>query len=437
MIRYFYKMDEHFKKAYDESEETPSDESWDEIAARLDEADARLYKIKFRRWKATALILLVVFGSYGLFESVRWLNQSSPVAQAGNSTAYRPHQSPAPRFGPSPAQALGMAPTTTMDGLKRPSRTSGKLEHNHLALPVRAYVVKATKIIDPPSLHFATIDATTTSLAGVGNLVVFDPSVQRSAVLRLSQLSNQTLEPTSPPTHKIQRWSLLASASLDHADYRIDDDGPHMDSKAKIEGRETHNASFSASLTTRYTISRCWSLQSGLRYSNTLIGIDPHEIYAEQNSAGQPSYKYVTSSGYAYISPGFGTGADSVQTTSARHHLVFVSVPFLVNYRITHDRWRFVPSLGLQMNWLAKASVKTEVQQGTQTEAVSIHQLEGRKSFYISYVAEAGIEYTLARPWAISLTPSFQYGITSITRNNAVNTFPYSVGMALGVNYHF
>lgn len=272
-----------------------------------------------------------------------------------------------------------------------------------------------------------------------------NPFFHPDLVIDLEKHADSVIRDTKPPGSDFQKkvpfkkyWSITGSASVDQAGYRIDNDLPQSDVKKLIEGRESHNASFSLAILADYHFSRKWIIQTGFRYSNILIGIDPHEIYAIQQAAGGiASYKYITSSGYALILPDFQTTGDSLQTTSARHHLVFVSLPLMIKYRIGQGKWSLIPSLGMQINYLAKADVKTEIQDGSKTEGIHINQLQGKKTFYLSYLAEAGLSFQVNSQWAINAIPAFQYSVTSITRNNDVNTFPYTFGISLGVTHRF
>lgn len=422
MIKHFHYPDELFKSAYQTLEEMPSAAVWDDINASLDKVDAERYKRKFKQWKLFSLLLILFMGIFIIFESAL-IRKPGPAYSISNFEQRK-------------------IPIRSYDAIQPASKILNS-KRNHLPDPIKTPAPKNLSVFNmAPELKEIGGQA---FLSGVPEKEITGPVFSPPAPLIGS--GRKAKDPATKadfPEGGIQKqtafkkyWSLTGLASLDMAAYRIDNDLTHHDAKTLIEGRESHNASFSLGILADYQFSKKWAVQTGFRYSNILIGIDPHEIYAVQRASGNASYKYVTSSGYAFIMPDFQTSGDSLQTTSARHHLVFVSLPLMLQYRIVMKKWTLTPSAGLQINYLAKAAVKTEIHEGFKTEIVSINQLQGKKTLYLSYVAEAGLAYRMNSKWDLNAIPSFQYGVTSITRNNAVNTFPYSVGLSVGVTRHF
>ncbi len=97
-------------------------------------------------------------------------------------------------------------------------------------------------------------------------------------------------------------------------------------------------------------------------YSNTAIAIDPQKMYAAQQTNGGIAYKYITSSGYGYVKPGFGLPpaiGDSLTTASAQHNLQAVSIPALLTYRIEKNKISIAPSAGITANFITSAKIKT------------------------------------------------------------------------------
>lgn len=421
MIRdIFFDMDQYFQSAYKDHQADPDPEVWNKISAWMDRDEAERYKRKFRQWKTLALLLLFLTGGYLAFQG---LLQKDPKLV----------------FRPFPQKRSAGQQTPTGAG---PANLSHRGLEKHNDRPYFKNIPSGPVLLKRAEAELSKIAAV--ACCSVPSMENEDMSRSCPVIspdsVKQDILSTNTQQSTAAVWKKApfkKNWSLTGSASIDMAEYRIDNDLPQGDVKSMIEGRESHNASFSFSVLANYQFCKKWALQTGFRYSNILIGIDPHEIYAVYPAAGNPSYKYVTSSGYAFIQPGFQTAGDSLQTTSARHHLVFVSLPVMLKYIVGKARWTLMPSFGIQLNYLARAAVKTEIQNGSQMQAVSIHRLTGEKTFYLSYVAEAGLAYRVNPRWSVNAVPSFQYGVTSITRDNVVNTFPYSLGLDLGLTYHF
>ena len=91
----------------------------------------------------------------------------------------------------------------------------------------------------------------------------------------------------------------------------------------------------------------------------------------------------------------------------------------------------------MSANFLTSAKIRTEVEDALNTEKVRISELKGTKLFYLSLMANADIQYNLSSNWSLHMMPAFRYAITQVTKNNVVETYPYSFGAGLGLTYRF
>lgn len=240
-------------------------------------------------------------------------------------------------------------------------------------------------------------------------------------------------------------WSVTAFASNDWGQYKLDNDvqdntGNQQDEKEEINHREKHEGSYSAGVFATRQFNKHIGLKTGLIYSNTTIGISPQEMYAAKKADGSVAYKYITSSGYGFVKPGFGLPpavGDSIQSTEAQHNLQIISVPLMASYRFEKNKFSVSPAIGLSANFITSANVKTEVTDALNKEAVTINGLDGMKSFYTGLIADVNLQYNYNSKWSLSLLPGFRYALTPITKGNVVKTFPYSFNMGAGITYKF
>ncbi len=233
-------------------------------------------------------------------------------------------------------------------------------------------------------------------------------------------------------------WTITGLLTYDRVNYKLDSDQPNA--ITSIQHREVHEPSYSFGILATRQFKEKWGLQTGLIYSNTAIGISPQKMYAFQDPAGDIAYKYITSSGYAYIKPGFGIPpafGDSLSTTEAKHSLHSLSIPAVIKYTIGKNKLLFIPGAGIEGNFITRAKLETEIEDATNRETVLINKLDGAKSFYWSFIADAELRYTTNKKIAFSIRPVFRYAISPITENNVVETFPYSFGASLGITYKF
>jgi hypothetical protein len=240
-------------------------------------------------------------------------------------------------------------------------------------------------------------------------------------------------------------WSVTAFASNDWGQYTIDNDvhdntGNQQDEKEEINRREKHEGSYSGGVFATRQFTKHLGLKTGLIYSNTAIGISPQEMYASKKTDGSVAYKYITSSGYGFVKPGFGLPpavGDSIQSTEAQHNLQTLSIPLMVSYRFDKKKFSVIPAVGLSANFITSANVTTEVTDALNKESVTINGLDGMRSFYTGLIADVSLQYNYNSKWSFSLLPGFKYALTPITKGNVVKTFPYSFNMGAGVTYKF
>jgi hypothetical protein len=233
-------------------------------------------------------------------------------------------------------------------------------------------------------------------------------------------------------------WTVTCVVTYDRLNYKMDSDEPNA--ITSIKHREVHEPSFSVGILATKQIKEKWGLQTGLVYSNTAIGISPQKLYAFQDPAGDIAYKFITSSGYTYIKPGFGAApsfGDSITATEATHTLHFLSIPAVIKYTVGRNKFLFIPGAGIEANFITSAKLETEIEDAANHETVFIDKLNGSKSFYWSFVADAELRYVINKKLAFSIRPVFRYAISPITENNVVETFPYSFGAGLGIVYKF
>ena len=85
----------------------------------------------------------------------------------------------------------------------------------------------------------------------------------------------------------------------------------------------------------------------------------------------------------------------------------------------------------------ANAKAETEIEDAFNRELVSTNKLKGARSFYWSAITETELRYRVNNNLSLSFRPGFRFAISPITKNNDVNTFPYSFGLGLGLSYKF
>lgn len=489
-------IDDIFNTAYKKFEEEPSAGVWEKLNAGLDKKDSELYKRKFIGWKRIAILLLFLFSGFVIYESgviKKGLSHSSgfSVTQkpaTKNSSADKinnvqtdhTHNSDETKSFQKKYEKintyLNVENTLAAKNSKVEKITGKSKVVNEKQQPVllqnknKNLAITGAKKTKTKKDETKQATANNSFFAGVTkkNNITLQPEIKSitgkenkelSKIIMLSTLpqrsstltsSNPVIEITGNADHtkKIRSkfkpyWTATGFASVNLAQYKLENEtqaSGQQNEKEIIGNREKHEASFSAGIMANRQFKKYWGLQTGFIYSNTSIAIDPQKMYAAQQANGTVSYQYITSSGYAYIKPDFGSPpaiGDSLNSSTAQHNIQSLSIPVLFFYKIDKKKFSILPAAGFTANFITSATVSTEVENTLNKEKVFIMGLNGMKNFYFGLMANVTVQYHLTNRLAITLFPSFQYALTPITKHNVVKTYPYSLNIGGGFTYKF
>lgn len=240
-------------------------------------------------------------------------------------------------------------------------------------------------------------------------------------------------------------WAITGFASHEWGQYHLnnelsDNTSGIQNQQEEISNRENHESSLSIGLFALHQLTQHFGYKTGLLFSSASISIDPQEMYATTEPDGTIGYKYITSSGYAYINPKFGIPpslGDSLQSANAQHKLQSLVIPLQLVYRINYRKFSIMPSAGISINVITKASVHTMVKDAFNKENVVIQSLYGMRKVYLGFMADVNFQYNYSKRWSLNVLPILRYALSPITKNNVVKTYPYSVGISAGITYHF
>jgi hypothetical protein len=283
-----------------------------------------------------------------------------------------------------------------------------------------------------------------------GTVILLNNS--RENILDKAQLSKNSMKFSAPVDKKGEllskvkrKWALSILASNDWGGYFINDEKldrsgiPH-DENEEISGREHHEESFSVSVFLSRYFTDKFIVKGGITYSNTAIGINPQYIYASKDPGGTLAYKYVTSSGYDFLKPSFGnplTIGDSLYSTEAKHKLKTISLQIMPGYTLRKNKLSITPAAGLLVGYIARATLRTEVEDSQHSEMVFVDRLAGSRKFYAGFVTDVSLAYNFTKKWSLFLIPSFRVNLSPVTTTDFIKTYPFSFSLGAGVSYSF
>lgn len=443
MSKALHDIDNLFYEALEKNAELPSASVKEKLMAALDKQDADSNRRRFIWWRRLALLLLLLLAGYVLFDSVVlktgkgksneiavtnksatasenntdnkeifYTEQSAVQPETNKTTGVSIIPEANPFFNSSPSSVLFNLAGGTKEKMQNPAA-------DFIAdFPKTFSDYLIDEISNPLSYPIAISQRTS------GNISFLLPK-PASATPSFSSIKL--------PGNKFHPyWQFSLFASYDRTGYRLDSDDPVTISN--IKHSEVHEPSFSAGALLTRQFSRHWGLQTGLIYSYTGIGISPQKIYAFQDPAGDISYKYITSSGYAYIKPAGGNPAigDSL-TVESKHQLKTINIPLSVKYKIGNNKLTVSPGAGVEAGFITSAKSEVELTDASNHETRTLNKLSGTKKFYWSAIANVELQYKLTSKTSITIQPSYRQALSPITKNNVVETFPRSFGIRAGI----
>jgi hypothetical protein len=169
--------------------------------------------------------------------------------------------------------------------------------------------------------------------------------------------------------------------------------------------------------------------------------MDSSQSYAVKNEAGDIAFKLNTASGFSFLhSPSFIVPmvGDSMATAKTHSELHYITVPFVLSYRIPLHKFTLLAGAGMTFNVLTHATLETDIYGANYKQNESEIPLRGLKKINLGLLVKGEIQYHLSSKTAVSLMPSFKNTLGPINMNSSsLSACPYNFGIGAGVVYLF
>lgn len=209
------------------------------------------------------------------------------------------------------------------------------------------------------------------------------------------------------------------------------------DHEEDYNSEEVSDFSYNAGILAGYDLTKNWTLRFGATYSYLAQIIKPKVAYARMGADGLIHYQFNTSYGSTPLvsdmnyTPVVG---DSLKILSnSFQSLQIISIPLIAKYQIVKNKFSFYAQAGLNGNFIAGERLIISVPGQHQ----SVQKIEGLNKFYLGGIAGLGVAYTPYKKLSIMLEPTVRGAITSINKHTPVITRPFSLGLSIGVGWHF
>jgi hypothetical protein len=275
---------------------------------------------------------------------------------------------------------------------------------------------------------------------------IISKSTNDSSLLTLNASGNDSAnhstvknpKPISNPNSTYSRFSIGLSIAPSLGSEFKEVNNAYVNSGG-VECPENDRAAFDAGINIDYTISHKWTLQSGLGYHNYSYSIEPTFITAQQTTQGVLGYSLITSAAILDL-PYYDAQIQTLDSIKVRGDAYFgyLSIPLQIRYSLTTQKhWGIYIIGGIVTNFLVNKGAFIHWESNMDMDDEFIHDIDGLNEIQLSYTAGAGLNYFLGKGFSIYGEPFFVGSATPIDKNTPEISYPFSVGLRVGLFYKF
>lgn len=455
----------------------PSNKIWESIDNRLDKKEADKYRaivFRLRLMLAVFIFLFIGFGAYFLLpvlpkENLSEKNNQTVIEQTpvvaslkdtdfpnkidkeGNIVSEKKPKGDQSFFNSSTIRHNQQKAITSLQNI---SSNNGNNSTKNFVTPFNAKiknkisedVVSSNSAVDLNNNSHDTLNSNiANSIATCDSVylgaknqekIAFD-SIGRTVSIAFLSDSINTKNLPSEKNEALRRISFGAYFSPDLTKkYLIDANKNDNQTESEYDGKEIPDFSFNTGIFVGYDVNSKWALKTGATYAYLMQSIKPKTIYAKTGSDGQQHYQFNTSYGNAQIpndaSPAPKVG-DSLKISSTSTQLLqFISLPVVAKYYFKQSKLSCYAQFGLSANFII--GERLLVENSGQLENIS--NLEGLKEYYTGGILGLGISYNASKKLSFIAEPTLRGSLTSVNKNNPIKSYPYSIGISLGLTWH-
>jgi hypothetical protein len=124
---------------------------------------------------------------------------------------------------------------------------------------------------------------------------------------------------------------------------------------------------------------------------------------------------------------------DSIETKLSKSEIAYLQVPLLVSYQINLGRFSFMPSAGIQTNFLLNGKLNSYLEHPTGSEEEVYSSIDGLRSNYLSGVIQPQFNYKLSDRISFDFNPNINFSLSPINKETAVKTYQNMFSVGAGV----
>jgi hypothetical protein len=234
----------------------------------------------------------------------------------------------------------------------------------------------------------------------------------------------------------ISKFSVALFFSPNYAWQNMKDNtNDNLDDVAMYTKRENPKFSFTTGLEFGYNLDNHWSIISGLSFTKNEIASSVPVMYVQKNTHDEMFLEYSTSNGVIEImmhdSNNSMNPGDSISTPSdCNQYIKLLNLPLLLRYSMQRNKTSFYMEGGLTVNYVLQSKAQIMIKDKQETV---INHTRGLKKYSYGFSAGIGMQQQLNSKTSLFAAPHINGYLTSLTKNTAVNTHPFSIGVNLGL----
>jgi hypothetical protein len=112
-------------------------------------------------------------------------------------------------------------------------------------------------------------------------------------------------------------------------------------------------------------------------------------------------------------------------------------MPFIAAYKFRIRKFTVMAGIGFTLNLLTSATLETKLQGAPYSQDEVEVKMYGLKRMNYGALVKAELQYPIYRNWSLDLAASFKNTLTPINLHTVISTYPYNLGIGLGLSHTF
>jgi hypothetical protein len=135
--------------------------------------------------------------------------------------------------------------------------------------------------------------------------------------------------------------------------------------------------------------------------------------------------------------PSSSPAGDSVKTDQSSTRLHYLSIPVIASYTFHKRQFTFLAGAGFIGNFLTGATVSSRVEEASTPQPESIVALYGLRKINYGLLFKTEAQFAIRPDWSLDVIVTSKNALTAINTNANYSTYPYYIGVGLGIKHNF